>query len=112
MELDIATIASSGNIQIAALSVVAWFSKSLIGLAAKGLAAFTEDRAQTHVKLDKSDAHLMELLTESKKTNDLLQQMMVGQQQIINGQHEISNILMYNIPPSKVISDKKVSQNV
>jgi len=98
MELNLATIASSSNIQIAIISAVAWFSKSLISLAAKGYAAFVEDRAQTHAILDKQNDILQkicdiqnEILAEQKNTNELLKEK--------NEPSTLPANNWYNIPP-------------
>lgn len=99
MDLDLATIASSGNIEIAGLTVVAWFLKSLIGVATKTYSAFVKIEQQgENIAAQQKDA-----IAEQKKTNELLTQLIQSNKDIIDSNHEISNILLYNIPPRKVV---------
>lgn len=96
MDLDLATIASAGNVEIAGITVVAWFLKSLIGVATKTYGAFIQIEQQGQ-----------NILAEQKKTNELLQQQIQSNKDVLDGLHEISNILLYNIPPGKVQSKVK-----
>ncbi len=72
MELDLATIASSKNAQIAVLGVVAWLLKSLISIASKTYITFLaiENRFAELSEEGKS------ILTENKETNNLLKQLL------------------------------------
>lgn len=117
MDLDLAAIASSGNLEIAGLTVVAWFLKSLIGVATKTYTAFAgieakgdlilaevrrgNDQAAENTRLQLQQGEKM--LEQQNKQTDILQQILQSNKDIIDSNHEISNILLYNIPPRKVV---------
>jgi len=108
--VNLAALLSSGNIEAVILGVAVWFLKGIAGFAGKTLAAFVriEDRGENIASQQKiMSQQILDMLTEQKKTNDNLERLIQSHKEdikdVTDGLHEISNILMYNIPPRKIV---------